>query len=232
MTLSGLEFVDPAVCSCLQWEAWCRPQARELLTLFSSGHLPFTSPQPHAARAPQAAGSCMLPEVAPVHSTQAQPVRPVHGLQRRGGEGCSESSGGDSQARSLPKRSPSGCEISHVTGNPLYGRCEVEGCQSYKLRKHIMCCWKHLEVLLPNELRVVQALQSAELLRHLFPCDLVSAVLLSGQCAKLGKGFLPFAIVAFLKIPSASAAFVDSMVAAGNLQPKTYVQALESASTS
>lgn len=233
MTLFGMEFVDPAVCSCLQWEPWNRPQASALLEIFSVGRFSFPFPQPctMATLAPQATSSHAKEVELPTLHTGAR-QSPLCEKQPPSVEVQCVGSNVGKHAAALPQGSPLECESGQTTGNPKYGRCEVEGCQRYRLRKHIICCWRHLDVLLPNELRVVKALQSAELLQHLFPCDLVSAVLLSGKCAKLGKSCLPFAIVSFLKIPSASAAFIETMVAAGDLLPKTYAKALDVASTS
>ncbi len=117
-----------------------------------------------------------------------------------------------SKTNQVVTASPSAhAEASDPRGNPQYGKCEIQGCANYKVRKHIFTCWAHREKLLPSEMVIAGALQKEDLLAELFPCDLVSCVALAARCENLYGGLLPFAVVSALKIPSVSLTFVTEL---------------------
>lgn len=247
--LPGLEFLDAIISNCLEWLPSNRPTAASLLD-FLALNAPCDS---YASlvrfELPTSAASQL---VAPLTTTKPLPQPPLatpsssSRERSKDSKALSRDKSNVAQDRSDPTLTPTGSKTSQAvataselegtstrsgTGNPAYGKCEIEGCLNYKLRKHLLVCWRHRDQLLPSEMVIARALQNEGLLKDVFPCDLVSCLSLAGRCQSLYGGLLPFAVVSALKVPSTSLTFVTELEKAGKQDASHFVAALTTASS-
>jgi len=254
--LPGLEFLDAIVSNCLDWLPSNRPTTASLLHFLAVNAPPGNF---NLTRL-EAPASATTQSVAPLRTTQPSLQPSLTSQSSTSNKVPKEQSGdssGDAKERSSsskpnarrefdPSSSPLGSKTSQAvtasepgepassvsrTGNPAYGSCEVEGCENYKLRKHILFCWQHRDRLLPSEMLIARALQKEGLLNVLYPCDLVSCISLAGRCQSLYGGLLTFAVVSALKVPSASVTFVTELEKASKQDATHFVAALAAASS-
>ena len=212
--LGGYEFLDPAVTSCLQWAASQRPTAEFLSKQLSLGstHAPAFTNQAVAPGPPpggwaklgssKSLGSASVAYdaeaphtatgLAPRSESSSQLTLPIE-------KPCGSGSMCDSQTSPQPTFEP--------RGNKLLGKCEAPGCINHRIRSTMPTCWRHIPTLLPNELKVAEALQTSHFLEHLYPCDLVAATMWAR--AALKHGMVALAIICFLKVPGAIGRFMD-----------------------
>ena len=235
--LPGLEFLDAVVGNCLQWLPSSRPTAACLLQVFSMNaqqpdsfmqlETPASTTSVGLAHRPTAqlwqqpshTGGTGDATATAAHSSTGSNATPS---DTGAAEDATRRKAADQSDQRVTQRlsktsqvhptSPSThAQAGDPRGNPRYGRCEIQDCTNYKVRKHIYTCWSHREKLLPSEMVIAKALQKENLLTELFPCDLVSCVALAARCEDLYGGLLPFAVVSALKIPSASLTFVTEL---------------------
>ena len=234
--LPGLEFLDAIISNCLDWMPSSRPTTASLLRFLSMN-------------APLGASQLVVPLTTTSPFPEPSLAIPSSTKRKLANEWS-----GDAKARSSSSKpnarediddplTPLGSKTSQVvtaseisesanpTGNPAYGKCEIEGCVNYKLRKHLVACWHHRDRLLPSEMLIARALQNECLLNVVFPCDLVSCISLAGRCQSLYGGLLPFAVVSALKVPSASVTFVTELEKASKQDAPHFVAALAAASS-
>ena len=255
----SLAFLDPIVSTCLQWSPSCRPTAAALHHSVSAHTQERESPlssetvasgatSPLAASLPLALTttellSSALPRVSmpQLHRGFVEPgpgqVTGDSTSSKCNGDHCSEpvlptsksTNGNGCDAGQDLLAAARSSDASQQRGNPKYGRCEIEGCGNYKLRKHILTCWGHRDRLLPSEMLIARTLQSQNLLQDVFPCDLVSCLALADRCRSLYGGLLPFAVVSALKVPSASLTFVTELEKTSRQDATNFVAALAAA---
>jgi hypothetical protein len=195
----GLEFLEPIVASCLQWDHSLRPA-------MAAVRRNFFQRQPSVA-APQFDPSLQLQRHS---SAREEPFgEDDRSTERLPGKGQ------DLQPPALSR------------GNPKYGKCTVDDCTSYKIKPHFASCWKHLPQYLPNELKVSEALQRAGLLERLWPCDLIATLVHAKAALKLG--LLPFAIISFLKVPGSISRFMAKLGSASSLNAEVLLRGLQAA---
>ena len=253
--LPGLEFLDAIVSNCLDWLPSNRPTTASLLHFLAVNAPPGNC---NLTRL-EAPASATTQSVAPLRATKPS-LQPSLASQSSTSNKVPKEQSGDAKERSSsskpnarrefdPSSSPLGSKTSQAvtasepgepassvsrtgpTGNPAYGSCEVEGCENYKLRKHIFFCWQHRDRLLPSEMLIARALQKEGLLNVLYRCDLVSCVSLAGRCQSLYGGLLTFAVVSALKVPSVSVTFVTELEKASKQDATHFVAALAAASS-
>ena len=247
--LPGLEFLDAIVSNCLDWLPSRRPTTASLLHFFSINAPPGN--WNHTQLEALASASATSQLVAPLMTSQPSlepslAILPSSTSSRVHSEDATEHSSSSkpkAQGHFDPALSPLGGKTSQAvaarepaeavsrTGNPAYGKCEIDGCLNYKLRKHILVCWQHRDRLLPSEMLIARALQKEGLLNVLFPCDLVSCISLASRCQSLYGGLLSFAVVSALKVPSASLIFVTELEKASKQDATHFVAALAAASS-
>ena len=246
--LPGLEFLDAIISNCLDWLPSNRPTAASLLDF-----LALNAPHDSYASLVRFEGSTSAASqlVAPLTTTKPLPqpslATPSSSSRERSkdSEALSRDKSNVARGRSDRTLTPAGSKTSQAvatasepgtsggsgTGNPAYGKCEIEGCLNFKLRKHLLVCWRHRDRLLPSEMVIARALQEESLLKDVFPCDLVSCLSLAGRCQSLYGSMLPFAVVSALKVPSASLTFVTELEKAGKQDASHFLAALSAASS-
>lgn len=200
--MHGLEFLEPIVASCLQWDHSLRPA-------MAAVRQNFFQRQPLVA-APQFDPLWQLQSHSSLQ-TRAREEPLVQGVRPKSTDEKNE----DLQRSGLSR------------GNPRYGKCTVDGCKSFKIKPHFESCWKHLPQYLPNELKVSEALQRAGLLKWLWPCDLVATLVHAKAALKLG--LLPFAIISFLKVPGSISRFLAKLGSASSLNAEVLLRGLQAA---
>ena len=246
--LPGLEFLDAIVSNCLDWLPSNRPTAASLLD-FLALNAPHDS---YASLGRFEAPTSAAPQlVAPLTTTKPLP-QPSHTTPSSSSRERSKDSNtlsrdqskvewdrsertwtpvGSKTSQAVATASEPGTGSRSGTGNPGYGKCEIEGCLNFKLRKHLLVCWQHRDHLLPSEMVIARALQHESILKDVFPCDLVSCLSLASRCQSLYGSMLPFAVVSALKVPSASLTFVTELEKAGKQDASHFVAALTAASS-
>ena len=210
--MPGLEFLEPIVASCLQWDPGLRPTSTAVRENFSSQQSSSCtqfvqlqsqgSPQTRNTAAPIAAAT---PKPHEAESTELE-HKPEEASGRQVGN----------SEPSMPSR-----------GNPKYGKCTVDGCTSFKIRRSFECCWKHVPQYLPNEIKVSAAMARAGLLQLIWPSDLVATIVHAKAALKLG--LLPFMIISFLKVPGAIARFMAELGSASTLNAEVLLRGLQAA---
>ena len=203
--MHGLEFLEPIVASCLQWDHSLRPA-------MAAVKRNFFLRQPSVA-APQFDPSLQLQ--LPSHSSLQTCAREAPFVEE------------DRSTERLPEKVQDLPPTGLSRGNPKYGKCTVDDCTSYKIKPHFASCWKHLPQYLPNELKVSEALQRAGLLAWLWPCDLVATLVHAKAALKLG--LLPFAIISFLKVPGSISRFMAKLGSASSLNAEVLLRGLQAA---
>ena len=246
--LLGLELLDAIVDNCLQWLPSSRPTTAYLqhfLLCVNARPTHFETPDPAASQlvAPLTTTKpLLLPSLRDDLSTKSTssvaPSKPsglhLTAAHEARSDIAAASTGGSQGSKTSQVVAPTPTESTETVsqkGNAAYGPCEVEGCTNHKLRRHIMFCWAHRDRLLPSEMVIARALQNENILNDVLPCDLVSCVSLAGRCQSLYGGFLPFAVVSVLKVPSASLTFVTELEKASKQDAVHFVAALAAASS-
>ena len=177
------------------------------------------------------------PPVQPFTSTQSQSskqtlgdVQPAAAIisphRRQDGEKLANSRTEDASGEKDVVSQPDSSSMPSK-GNPKYGKCTVDGCTSFKIRKNFLSCWTHLPRYLPNEIKVSAAMQRAGLLEWIWPCDLVATVAHAKAALKLG--LLPFTIISFLKIPGAISRFLTKLGSASAVNAEVLMSGLQAA---
>ena len=214
----GLEFLEPIVASCLQWDPNLRPSSKVVRRNFSQQqmhHQPLM--QPFTTMQSQSQSNQQTIETTEPATAVRRTTPPHHQHDDKEHKNSkTEDASSEKDVVSMPSR-----------GNPKYGKCTVDGCTSYKIRKSFESCWAHLPLYLPNEIKVSAAMQRAGLLEWTWPCDLVAAVVHAKAALKLG--LLPFTIISFLKVPGAISRFLIELGSASAVNAEVLLRGLQAA---
>ena len=234
-----MEFLDPIVVSCLQWDPSARPSSHSLSSWFLQAAGDIAGAHAHnvcvagsGSTYPFSTSNSSISGLQ--HQTGNKPTSGAGSAAQRSKSTVAAVDAADAAASGAASASvTSGTHQSHGggevagTGNPKYGQCTVPGCNNYCIRKRAAVCWRHLPEFMPNELKVAADLAKIGALQLLWPCDLVAAVAHAKVAAK--SGFLPFAIVCMLKVPGAITRFMDALVSSGSCTAQSLVRGLRAA---